>query len=108
MPLVVWDVQGTGTIVIDGVNYVAGSEPLRDRIRSTDAPIVTLKVIAGEEGMALIFFINAMKFGIGAEESIALHGVNVWALEADVLEVPLETARGSVRMMKPLPTVLGY
>lgn len=108
MPLVLWDVQGAGTIVIDGVNYVAGSEQLRDRVRSTDAPIVTLKVIAGQEGMALIFFINAMKFGIGAEESIALHGINVWALEADVIEVPIETARGSVRMMKPLPTVLSY
>jgi len=108
LPLMLWDIQGSGTVSLEGESYIVGSEDLRDRIRAADAPITTLNVVVSDEGISLIFFINAMKFGVGTEESVALKGVNVWALEEKVIEVSPENARGPVRMRKPLPTTVGY
>ncbi|HNS26698.1 MAG TPA: Ig-like domain-containing protein [Steroidobacteraceae bacterium] len=107
LPLMLWEIQGSGTVAIDGTEFTVGSERLRDRIQNTDAPITSVLILAND-GLRLVHFVNAMQFAMRSSEVVDVKGLDVWALETSVIGVPANEARGSVRMRKPLPTVIDY
>ncbi|MGE3600169.1 MAG: hypothetical protein AB7N70_31970 [Dehalococcoidia bacterium] len=114
LPWLLWDVQGNGTIAIDGETYDAGSSDLQQRLRSSTTPIVRLSV-QRSSGVALIFMINAARYRLLPENRVTVRGLHVWAVE--VSEVPssdsaaqfamIATTPGPDPFAKPVPTVDG-
>lgn len=107
LPLVLWEIQGSGAVVIDDTEFVVGSDELRDRIQNAGAPITSVLIVAND-GLRFVQFVNAMQFAVRSSEVVEVRGLDVWALNVATIAVPATEARGSVRMRKPLPTIVSY
>ena len=82
MPWVLADVQGTGRVRIAGVEFDAGSTPLRDYLASFSAAATTIEVTDNPSGLAVIMLINPLWFDMQEDNTVALTGKDVWAVSA--------------------------
>jgi hypothetical protein len=108
LPWMVWEILGSGQVGLEGTAYQIGSAELTERLRETYAPITSIDVYAGA-GVQVIFFINAVRFDVKAQNRIDVHGLDVWAIEGNPLLLPPEHFAGaplSGALLKPLPTVV--
>ena len=82
VPWVLADVQGTGRVRIAGVQFDAGSTPLRDFLVGSSTAVTSLDVIDNPSGLALIMLINPLWYDVREDNSVVLTGKDVWAVSA--------------------------
>ena len=82
VPWVLADVQGTGRVRIAGVEFNAGSTPLRDYLAGSSTAVTSLDVIDNPSGLALIMLINPLWYDMVENNSVLLTGKDVWAVTA--------------------------
>lgn len=80
VPWVLADVQGTGRVRIAGVEFDAGSTPLREYLAGSSAAVTSLEVIDNATDLALIMLINPLWYDMVESNSVLLTGKDVWAV----------------------------
>lgn len=105
LPWMAWEVLGVGAVGIDGITYTVGSPELRSRLRDTTQPITSLDVYTSDS-VAVVFFVNAVRYDITWENRIDVSGFDVWAIDASPVTPPPEQGAGAfpAGLAKPLPT----
>jgi hypothetical protein len=85
LPLWLWEIQGSGSVRIDGVDYTIGSAELAERLQHRVA-VRQLEIIHGS-AISLIMQINFFTFYMRENNSIGLTGRDVWALTPASVEI---------------------
>jgi len=78
LPLWLWDIQGQGTVQIDGIAYQVGTAELTERLRYR-MPARQITVLESK-GMGLVMQINFLRFSMRTNNTVALTGRDVGAL----------------------------
>ncbi|MCC7464244.1 MAG: pilus assembly protein N-terminal domain-containing protein [Gammaproteobacteria bacterium] len=81
LPWVLHDVQGSGSIFIDGMDFAVGSAELRAFLAAPGRPLTTASVASNVAGIRLVFMINATWYDYLKVNSVEATGQDVWALE---------------------------
>jgi hypothetical protein len=90
LPLWLWDIQGAGSVRIDGIVYTAGSEELVERLRYR-LPVRSIEVLDSQD-MSLIMQINIVRFDVRETNAVNLTGLDVWALQAAMKDIGANAA----------------
>jgi hypothetical protein len=85
LPLWLWEIQGSGTVRINGTDYAIGSAELAERLQHR-VPPRELEIIEGSN-VSLIMQINFVTFYMLEDTSIALTGRDVWALTPAAVDI---------------------
>ena len=86
LPLVLWDVQGTGSVAINGTTYAAGSPALTAALQQYDSGSLATSInVLSSSSLSLIFLINPTRFAMVPTLNISARGINVSQLAAAVL-----------------------
>jgi hypothetical protein len=93
LPLFVWDVQGSGSVEIEGQTYEIGSSELVERLRYR-VPIRELTVTASS-AVSVIMQLNMKMFYMLETTNVSLKGLNVWAIESTLTHLATENAAGA-------------
>lgn len=81
MPWVLWDLSGDGRVAIDDVEFEIGSPLLLDRIRNGSTPVTSVRIVRSGIAMTFVFFVNALRYELAAENTVELTGKDVWAID---------------------------
>jgi Bacterial Ig domain/Transglutaminase-like superfamily len=83
LPWMIWDVQGSGDVQIDGLDFAVGSQSLTARLHDAPAHIDEIRVLDAGSGLTFIFFMNALRYELHRINSVALTGKDVWAVSVN-------------------------
>lgn len=87
LPWQPWDIQGTGTVVINGVSLVAG-DPTTTATLQASSTIPNSLQVQSSGGVAVIFFVNALKFGVALQNTVSVSGLDVSGVRALAITLP--------------------
>jgi hypothetical protein len=107
LPWMLWEILGSGTILVDGIAFDVGSEALKSRIRESSGPIAEIEVVDGR-GLQLAMFVNSTQFHLERSVAIALTGHAVGGLAVQAIELPPDYAAGermSDDLRKPMASL---
>lgn len=86
LPLVLWDVQGSGTVTLNGVSYSAGSAELTSVLQQySNSQLYTSITVNQSSGVSLIFLINWYRFAITPTMTVTAYGNETSGLNATVV-----------------------
>ncbi len=87
-PLVPWDVQGSGRVRWNGVEYAAGSPELTAALQDVlpaRAPASGIEILDSPGLIALVFLLNPMRFSLTQATEISVRSLDAWALALDLV-----------------------
>jgi hypothetical protein len=87
-PLVPWDVQGSGTVQLNGVQYAAGSSALSAFLQQAASSPPAIQVIQASGPLAIVYLVNPMCFSVTPSTSVSVRSVDAWALDLQVTAMP--------------------
>jgi hypothetical protein len=90
LPLWLWEIQGSGTVRIDGIDYAIGTAELDERLQRR-RPTRELEIIQGSN-VSLIMQLNFVMFYMQESTAIGLTGRDVWALTATSADIGAQGA----------------
>jgi hypothetical protein len=93
LPWMLWEILGSGTVIVDGIAFEVGSEALISRIQETTGPIAEIEIVNGRD-LRLAMFINATQFHFEPSVELSLTGHAVGGLEVRTAELTPEHAAG--------------
>ena len=103
LPWMAWDIQGYGYVLIDGTVYAVGSAELSALLQHGPKLIHEIEVL-GSTGLGIIFFVNALNYAMEDQNSVALSGLGVSAIDAQVVQLPSQfQLASSITGSKPEP-----
>lgn len=85
LPLWLWEIEGSGSVRIDGIDYAIGSDELAERLQRR-APTRELEITHGSN-VSLIMQLNFVMFYMRENNSIGLTGRDVWAVTATPVDI---------------------
>lgn len=106
VPWVLWDVQGTGTVVLAGREFTAGTGDVSAFLARPGQPVSELAITRNPGGVALVMLVNPLWYQIETGNKVEMEGTDVWSLRVTTLRLP-ESNRPSPpvppSMQKPRP-----
>lgn len=90
LPLWLWEIQGSGSVRIDGMDYAIGSAELTERLQRR-RPARELEIIQGSN-VSLIMQMNFVMFYMQESTAIELTGRDVWALTTTLVDMGAQGA----------------
>jgi hypothetical protein len=90
LPWVVWDVQGTGDVLVDGVSFVIGSTALESRLRDSPSAIPRIDIFATTEPVTVVLLVNPLRYDMAGVNAVEVVGQDVWQVEASIVTLPLQ------------------
>ncbi len=88
IPLVLHAIKGSGTIVIDEKEYSLGSGELSDLINSREFFIYEFDLRDVSSPIEIIYLINPLLTQLTDENTIAIEGLNISNITAQIVELP--------------------
>ena len=95
------DVQGSGTIRIDGKDYAVGSDALRTFLARPGHSITTIEIVDNPSGIAMVMLVNALWFDLANTNHLVLQGSHVGDVTSASVELPAAN-----QPPDPVPTYL--
>jgi hypothetical protein len=86
-PWALADIQGSGTVQINGVSYAVGSAGLSALIQKTTNPITEVQVSANT-GIRFVFWCSLARMYMTTQTQIQVQSVDAWAIGMDAITVP--------------------
>jgi hypothetical protein len=108
LPWMLRKVSGDGRIRILDRDFDIGDPELTRFLASPGEFPKTLEILSAQSEVVLIFYINAVRFEVNAENDVVLTGSNVWALDVGSVRLPEDSARGlgiPSRDLKTMPPI---
>jgi hypothetical protein len=105
-PWALADIQGSGTVLIDGVAYAVGSADLSALIRNTTTPIAAVQVTVND-GIRFVYWCSLARMYMTAQTQIQVQSVDAWAIDAAITVLPNDLAAAGTsasvkaRMIEP-------
>jgi hypothetical protein len=94
-PLLLWDVQGEGQVIINGVQYDAGSQAVTAALQSRTALLQDrspsfnrVQVLGSGGAVSLVYLVNPMRFSMVPDTSLELRSMDAWALDVGLVSLP--------------------
>jgi hypothetical protein len=88
VPLLLWDVQGSGRVRIGGVEYLAGSAEVSTMLHALNGPINGVEIEAGAGSVRLVYLVNPIRLGLRSPGTeLRLSSASVWALDAQLSDL---------------------
>jgi hypothetical protein len=88
MPWMLWEMRGSGTVRVDGTNYLVGSPELIEYIQRPGHQISNVEVVSATSPIEFIFFINAMRYTLDPINQVNVKGKDVWAVAVNSAQLP--------------------
>jgi len=89
LPWILWDILGEGSVRINGKEYTAESDSLRQHLHSVSQPASTLTVSAAWSSLQLVFLVNPLRFGLQVENIVDITSVDPWRIDPVVEILPV-------------------
>jgi hypothetical protein len=80
MPWMIWEIRGIGRVRVLGTEYDIGSSELAIQLQKPGRQITDIELLSSATEIQFIFFINAMRYGLDATNSVQIRGKDVWAV----------------------------
>jgi hypothetical protein len=106
LPWMIWEIRGNGRVRVRGQDFDVGSASLQALLQEPGEQIPEIEVLSATSELQFISFINAMRYALDETNSVALRGMNVWAVDIQKTELPEEfraNATGKTTFQKPSP-----
>jgi len=91
-PWLIADIRGEGVVRIDGQSYPLGSSELTTALTRDQRPFAGLEIVESTTPVEIIMFLNASRYELAPQNTVALTGVDVWAVEPYTTALP-DTAK---------------
>jgi hypothetical protein len=83
MPWMIWEIRGEGRVRVLDHDYDIGSPELATVLQRPGKQIADIELLSSSTDVQFIFFINAMRYGLDARNSVLIHGKDVWAVSVE-------------------------
>lgn len=93
LPWQPWDIQGVGSVLVNGASLSAGDPATTTALQSSTTIPSSLQ-IQSSGGMAIIFFVNALTFGVNSQNTITISGLDVSAVQGQAIVLPAANLLG--------------
>ncbi len=106
IPWVLWEVRGAGRVRIGTREFDVGSPELLEYIREPEEQITTIEVMRADSPIEFIFFVNALRYQLQAQNDVRLKGREVWAIDMAIRHLKPESRVGVQNLkayLKPVP-----
>ena len=80
-PMVLWDVQGSGSVLIGGAVYAAGSTSVATALQGGKPPPNGVEITEAIGPITLVYLANPVRLGLTPQTEVGLTSLTAWALD---------------------------